>query len=225
MTFNKKIMANAVVASMLIAGAAGPAQAEVDASVGVASTYLWRGLDLGSGTPAVFGDINYSKSGVTAGIWGSSGDTEYGSEYDLYLGYGRSSGKFSYDLTLYNYVYPTGTDEVDQFESVDATLTLGYDKISFSAWVPVGKDNHDGDYIYYTLGGSIGDFGLTLGMHSDAAGIVDCPAGESECSPVHFNVDYSYNENLTFTVSQFIADEPENDDMKFVVSYSMPLGK
>lgn len=232
MKFSKNLLTSAVAASVLTTAAFAPlAQAEVSASVGIASTYLWRGADLGSGTPAVSGDINYSVSGFTAGIWGSSGDTAAGSEYDLYLGYGGSVGDFSYDFTLYNYVYPTGNGydddgETDMFEWVDAAVTVGFGPVSFSAFIPVGKENSSGDYMYYTLGGSVDKFSLTIGLHADDPDlVVGCPEGETECSPVHVNVDYAYNDNLTFTLSQFVADEPVNDDMKFIVSYSLPIGE
>lgn len=244
MRFSKKLLSSAIALSVVSAAAVTPlANAEVSGSVGVASTYLWRGSDLGSGTPAVSGDLNYSTGGFYTGIWGSSGDTYAGTEYDLYVGYGTSFGEddmFSVDASLWNYNYPTGlgylddpeTDVVEQetdfFDLADFVLSLGLGPVALTSYIPVGEGS-SGDYMYLTLGGSVGDFSLTLGLHSENAavgGAVGCPAGTVDtCSPVHINLDYAYNDNLTFTFSQFVADEPENDNLKFVVSYSLPIGE
>ncbi|MDZ7922767.1 MAG: TorF family putative porin [Marinagarivorans sp.] len=238
MKVSKTLLASSV-AAVLSAGFMAPAFAapEVGASVGVASTYLWRGSDLGRGTPAVFGDLNVSAAGFYGGIWGSSGDAAAGTEYDLYAGYGGSVGDFSYGASLWSYNYPTGSGydkdgETDFTDWSDAVVTLGYGPVSFNAYIPVGKGNSSGDYMYYTLGASIGAFSVLVGMHSDAPNVSDGPTGgcsadetSDSCSPVHLNVSYAYNDNLSFTVSQFIADETEADDMKFVVSYTMPLGE
>ena len=51
------------------------AEVEVSASAGVASAYLWRGVNLGNGAAAVFGDITASMGGAYATVWGSSGDS------------------------------------------------------------------------------------------------------------------------------------------------------
>lgn len=237
MKFSKNLLTSAVAASLLASAAVAPvAHAEVAASVGIASTYLWRGYDLGSGTPAVSGDINYSTSGFSAGIWGSSGDTATGSEYDLYVGYGGSVGKFSYGLTLYNYLYPTGPSEADFFDVADAALSLGFGPVTFSAFIPVGKDNSPGDYMYYTLAGSVGAFSVLLGMHADNANATDdtgavtgynCPMDDEDgvCDSMHLDVSYAYNDNLSFTMSQFVVDGSDDDDLKFVVSYSLPIGE
>lgn len=242
MNFTKTLLASSVAASVLAASAfVSTAHAEVSASVGVASTYLWRGYDLGSGVPAVSGDLNYSNSGFYSGVWVSSGDSAAGTEYDLYAGYGGALGDFSYDLSLWSYNYPTGAGysadgETDFTDFSDAVVSLGYGPVAFTAYVPVGKDNSPGDYMYYTLSGSMGDFSLTLGMHQDTGNVVDdlgnvtayaCPSDDEDgvCSPVHINLDYAFNDNLTFTLSQFVADGTDDDDMKFVVSYSMPIGE
>ena len=227
MKLSKTLIASSV-AAVMAAGVMAPVQAEVEvgASVGVASTYLWRGYDLGSGTPAVSGDLNVSAAGFYGGIWGSSGDTSVGSEYDLYVGYGGSAGDFSYDVSVWNYNYPTGSAEIDFADVSDAVVSLGYGPVSFAAYIPVGKDNSSGDYMYYTLGADIGAFSILAGMHADNG---DCPADNTDpdgvCDSIHLNVSYAYNDNLAFTVSQFIADEPEGDDAKFVVSYTLPLGE
>lgn len=226
MKLTRKTLASSIAASVLAASAmVQVAHAEVSASVGVASTYLWRGFDLGSGTPAVSGDLKYSNSGFYTGIWGSSGDTAAGTEYDLFAGYGTSFGADDFvtiDISVWNYVYPTGAGYLDNDETpeleetdigdlTDVVLSIGVGPVAFTYY-----DNVAGvtSYEYYTLGGSIAAFSLLVGMH-------DNPEGDD---PVHVNLSYAYNDNLSFTLSQFVADEPEDDDLKFVVSYSLPIG-
>ena len=60
--------------------------------------YLWRGMDVGNGDPAVFGDITASYGGAYASVWASSGDASAGQEYDVILGYGAEFGKFFFDI-------------------------------------------------------------------------------------------------------------------------------
>jgi uncharacterized protein (TIGR02001 family) len=220
MKFTKNLLTSAVAVSTLAAAAVAPvAQAEVSGSVGVASTYLWRGYDLGSGTPAVSGDLSFSTAGFYTGIWGSSGDTAAGTEYDLYIGYGISfmDDFLSVDVSLWNYNYPTGPGytadgETDFGDLSDLVISLGVGPVAFTMYDNVAGAN---GYVYYTLGGSVGDFSLTVGMHDNVEGE----------DPVHVNLDYAYNDNLTFTLSQFVADESPDDDLKFVVSYSLPIGE
>jgi len=226
MTFNKFALASAIVG--LAMAASSIANAEVSATAGIASTYLWRGLDLGSGTPAVSGELKFSKAGIYSGIWGSSGDEKNGSEYDLTLGYNGAIGDFSYGLGAINYNYPSDA-ETDIGELSDAVLTLGYGPVAFGAYVPVGREDSSGDYMYFTLGASFSAFSILMGVHSSdlaGGGVVGCDEDESsKCTPVHLDFTYAYNDNLSFTFSQFVMDGPADDRLKFVVSYGLPIGE
>src|SRR5690606_33582284 len=85
---HKNFLASAVALSAMASLALTPAaHAEVSASVGASNMYYWRGLDLGGGA-AISADINYSASGFFGGLWTSSGDEGWGTEYDIYAGYG-----------------------------------------------------------------------------------------------------------------------------------------
>lgn len=229
MKLTNNILTGAIASTVLALSALAPvANAEVSASVGIASTYLFRGVDLGTGTPAVSGDLFYSNSGFYTGVWASSGDTAAGTEYDLYAGYSIEAGDFSIDASVWSYNYPTGPSETDFTDVSDFILALGYGPISFSWAEPIGDDNSSGDYRYLTLGASVGKFSLTAGMHLDdengSGGAAPCDAGDAEtCDPIHINLDYAFNDNLTFTLSQFVIDEVADDDLKVVVSYSLPL--
>ena len=94
--------------------------------------------------------------------------------------------------------------------------------MSLSLYEPIGDGTSSGDYRYVALGASFGQFSVTLGTHFDNTA---CPSDDDDgvCDSTHLNLDYAYNDNLTFTFSQFIADEPQGDDLKVVVSYSLPI--
>lgn len=200
---------------------------EIGASAGVASMYLWRGVDLGDGSPAVFGDLTYSVGGAYAGIWGSSGDSTLGNEYDLFAGYGGDIGMFTYDLSVWNYNYSDaglgGVLDVDDDttgELTEVILTLGVGPVTFQYY-----DNIAGasGYEYYTLAGVMGQFTLKAGMHKP---------GVSDSDMTHLDLIYAYNDRLAFTLSKIVDDDTEDDsagidgyddDLKFVVSYSLPI--
>src|SRR5690554_7191731 len=92
--------------------AALPVHAEISASVDVSNLYLFRGLDLSNGSPALAGTLEYEhQSGAYAGIWSSSGDDTLGTEVDFYLGYQGAINDFSYNLSYLNYYYPQTRSE------------------------------------------------------------------------------------------------------------------
>lgn len=213
----KKLLATSIIAASALTGLSNSAMAEMEVagSATVASTYLWRGFDLGSGTPAVSGDVVLSAGGAYGGVWVSSGDTSAGTEFDLFAGYGAEVGGVSIDLSVWNYVYPTGagyTDgdtEIAEFSEV--ILSVGFGPVSFAYYDNVAGGS---GYEYYTASADMGQFSATLGMHDNVDGD----------DPVHLTVSYAYNDNFTLTASQFVADEDGvDDDLQFVVSYSLPF--
>lgn len=214
MNTSKKVLASAIAASLAVSALAPVANAEVGASVGVASSYLWRGIDLGrgAGTPAVSGDLNVSSNGFYAGVWASSGDAAGGTEYDLYGGYGNSVGEFSYDISLWSYQYPTlpAEDQPGIGDLMEAVIALGYGPVTATYYHGL-QDLGDVDYWYATLDATFGAFNVKYGQHSDDMS--------------HLDLSYSYNDNLAFTLSQVVnnPDDGYDDDLNVVVSYSIPI--
>ncbi len=225
----KKLTKAIALAGVMTTGLTGAqlAQAEVDvsASAAVASMYLWRGLDLGNGSPAVSGDITLSTGGAYATMWTSSGDSAAGNEYDLAVGYGGEMEGFSYDVSVWTYVYPSaGNFEEDAdtsgntFDLSELIVSLGYEGASFSYYYPVSSNPND--YSYLTLGYGMGAFSATAGVT-----MVEDDAGE-DAGYTHLDLSYAYNDNLSFTASKVVAEDEEDsydDDLKFVVSYSLPI--
>ena len=225
MKFNKSLLAGAVATAAITAGTFAPvANAEVSASVGVASTYLWRGFDLGTGVPAVSGSLDYAESGFYAGIWGSSGDTSAGTEYDLYAGYGAEFGDFFFDVSVVNYLYPTGAfaEEESFGDFVEGIVSIGYGPVSFTYYDNLvgAEEGEEGryaaveDYYYYSLAVEFGAFSAAYGKHE-----------EGFDNDSHLDLSYAYNDNLAFTVSIPVDNDADEDTREpfFVVSYSMPI--
>ncbi len=221
-----KPLSASIAAAVLAAAAFAPAaNAEISASAAVSSMYLWRGIDLGDGSPAVSGDLKYSAGGFYTGIWGSSGDNGLGNEYDLFAGYGGEIGGFSYDLSVWNYNYSdefTGTGPTpaqdDTFgEMTDVVLTLGYGPVSFAIYDQVAGGAED--YAYYTLSAAFDKFSAKVGFH-------DYKSEDDGSDMTHIDLGYAFNSNLSFTLSKVVDEQEEDaydDDLMFVVSYSLPI--
>lgn len=212
-----------VVSASLLLAHTTQAEVDVSASAAIANMYLWRGQDLGEGSAAVSGDLTVGMGGAYAGVWTSSGDSTLGQEYDLYLGYGGEAGDFSYDVSAWTYVYP-GNDEENgrgnTFEASDLIVSLGYGPVSAAYYYVLAGDENAS---YATLGGEMGSFSATLGfqMHSE----------DDSAEYTHLDLSYAYNDNLSFTLSKIVAQDADLDkgeegfdeDMKVVVSYSLPI--
>ena len=230
MKFTKKAIVSVITAATMSAAAMAPvANAEVSASVGVASTYLWRGMDLGSVTPAVSGSLDYTAGLFYTGVWASSGDTLNGTEYDLYAGLGGEAGSFTYDVSLWTYSYPTGGAHEDlgtPGKLAEAVVSLGFGPVS-ATYIQnvVTPGDGDGDYSYLSIGAEFGKFSVTAGQHFEGAG-----------DYTHVDLGYAYNDNLAFTVvlpvagDEYDADDgagllaqTDRQDPTFVVSYSLPI--
>lgn len=209
----KSMLLGSLVSGTLAIGALAvpAAQAEVSASAGVSNMYLWRGYDLGSGDPAVSGDLSVSsESGFYAGIWGSSGDATLGNEYDLYAGWGGDFGSMSADVSVWSYAYPTS--DIGPGEIVDLVVSLSGGPVTATLYELIEGDTSDDEYRYFTVGVEKGKFSALVGHHSY----------EASDDATHLDLGYAYNDNLSFTVSDFISGE-DDLDAKFQVSYSFDI--
>ena len=232
------------------------ADVDVSASAGVASAYLFRGVDLGDGNAAVFGDITASAGGAYASVWASSGDAELGSEYDLILGYGMEMGDFSVDAGVVNYLYPSddASDSIGDFSEV--YLNIGFGAVGFSYSDNVAGGN---GYEYYALSAEHGSFSAVLG-YADIQDKAEFLGEKADADYTHLDITYAYNDNLSFTISKVVDFDDDldannsgnleaaataadvatgggstaaadqfsdltfiDDDLLFVVSYSLPI--
>jgi hypothetical protein len=206
----------------LVATTTTQAEVEVAASASVANLYLWRGTDLGApGVPAISGDLSVSSGGAYAGVWTSSGDTTYGQEYDVFVGYGMETGDVALDISYWAYVYPgaEGDDIADLHEIV---ASAAYKGASLGVYYNIDQDEDtETDYIYTTLGYGVDKFSATYGMttYSDT----------EDADYAHLDLSYAYNDNISFTLSQVVSSDNSEEDggpdrsPLVVVSYSLPI--
>jgi hypothetical protein len=213
-TFNKTLIAASL--ATLGMAAAPAALANVEASATVATSYLWRGLDLGTGTGSISADAVYSTGGLSAGVWVGSGDTGAGTEYDLFASYGGELGALGYSIGYAEYNYPTKDSDgnaANGFASAEDSEEYIY-SLSYAGVSATHYDAKDGNGSYNTLGFDLAGFGVLLGDHDRA---------NSEMS--HLDLSYGVNDSLTFTVSTVLtSNAPANEaDTTVVASYSLPF--
>jgi len=215
-----KVLTSSIAVAVLSLTLTPAAYAEVSASVGIANKYLWRGLDLGNGSAAVSGDLKYTATnGLYTGIWGSSGDSTNGSEYDLYAGWGGKLGAVNLDASIWSYNYPSS--DIDPGELTDLVLSAGVGSFTGTLYEAIQGDD-DNDYRYVTLGYDLGKINATVGIHDFA---------ETDGNPAHLQLGYNYNDNVSFAVSQFLSDDDSDagstigadNDAQFLVSYSVDI--
>lgn len=220
-----------VLATAMTAGLAATSatHAEVSASAGVASSYLWRGQNLGNGSPAVSGSLDYShESGAYAGAWVSSGDSGLGTEYDLYVGFAGEVGDLSYDVGYVSYIYPSQSEEaVDAGDATSTADELGDVSEVYLGLSMVGVDfttyynDNGGDYVYNTLGYGMDKFYGLVGVNTDLE-------DDGHSAYTHIDLTYAYNDNVSFTVSKMVATSDKTNvsastSPEFVVSYTLPI--
>jgi hypothetical protein len=221
-TFNKTLIAAATITTFGLAAA--PAAVSLEASASIATSYLWRGLDLGSGTPALSADVSTTTGGLTAGLWVSSGDTGSGTEYDLYVNYAGSVGGLDYSVGAARYNYPTGgwDGEVAGFEGSDATDVI-YSLSYMGVTATVYDADDAGDSQYNTISFDLGPVSVLLGDHDEVeTELSDGSMFLAEMS--HMDLTYSVNDSLSFTVSSVISSNLASEtDTTVVASYTLPF--
>ena len=237
-----------VLSAVGLLAVAGAANAEVSGSMAIASSYHWRGFDLGSGTPAISGELKYSAGGFYVAGWASSGDTTGGTELDLYAGYGGSVGDFSYDISYISYMYPTGAFKTEETLGKFAEVIgkVGFGPIGlFLNYNVAGASKSDlingvpryafgeGEYMYYGISATFGAFSAVLAKHDekvfDGTNFVSATkaAPGATGDATHLDLTYAYNDNLSFTVSGILDSKLGDAEPKpkLVVAYSVPFGQ
>ena len=116
--------------------------AQFDFSADLVSRYVWRGLDFGQ-SPAFQPDINFEKSGVSFGAWGSyaldaSPSAQAGNELDFYIGYSEEiMDGHSIGATVIDYTFPVSganSDGSNQYTDITDFSEGGSHTIEVSAF-------------------------------------------------------------------------------------------
>lgn len=114
-------------ALLITAAGTARAEAEISASVTLASDYSFRGVSQTTRDPAIQGGFEVAwDSGFYLGTWASN--VSFGitsQELDLYVGYGGDiDDEWSYDVTYIRYEYPSAGSELD-YNEVGGSLSWG----------------------------------------------------------------------------------------------------
>jgi len=122
----KHTIISTLIASTAVLSTAASAN-EIQANVGLATDYVFRGFSQTDEQPAISGGFDYEfDNGVSIGTWASNVDfgSDTSAEIDLYAGYGfELSGNTTLDLTYVYYVYPDETDSLN-YSEFQASLGL-----------------------------------------------------------------------------------------------------
>ena len=198
----------------------------LSANVAATSNYLWRGVSQTNDAAAISGGIDYAnESGFYAGTWASNIDfgDDASAELDFYLGFsGQLNEDVSYDVGYIYYAYPDSAeaDSSNEYDFGEIYGSLSYSYFSLSA--SYGVNNDDGAqfadsslYISADAEFEVAD-GLTLAFH-----LGDYSYDDSMIAKDYNDYGVSLSKGgFTFAVSDTDMD---NDDMKFVVSYSVDI--
>ncbi len=127
-------------------------------------------------------------------------------------GFGGEAGGVSYDISYWNYLYnedctgDAATDSCDAGEN-DASeyvLSVGYDPVTFTAYINADAPTSDDEYTYYTLDAGFGKFNVQYGVWDFNA------AGANNYS--HITVSYAATDELSFAVSKASNDSGYEND-------------
>ena len=213
-TFNKTLIAAATITTFGLAAA--PAAVSLEASASIATSYLWRGQELGNGQAALAVDLSGSTGALSYGLWISSGDGQDGmegdelqqgsTEYDVYVSYAGSAGDIGYSIGYANYNYPSAGVDFHEDGSAEYVYGLSYGPASVTLF-----DNTDTDYEYTVIGYEAGAFSFAYGDADDVGDDDDY---------THFDVTFAVNDSLSVTFSDRDVD---GADTVIAATYTLPF--
>ncbi len=216
---------------------AGTVQAqEWSANVGMANSYIWRGLTQSINDPAVSGGIDVAyDNGFYAGTWASNvsyaADDVFSYEHDLYAGFSGESGEIAWDVGYLYYNY----DPEAKFDFSEIYGSIGVGGFTLGAYVLANTEADEGPgqdfgfgeatYFYADYAVEISE-GLELGFHIGRhAGDFNEAFNGVPGNYIDYNVSLS-KDGFSFMITDTDLDDVgpdalDNDEIKFVVSYSM----
>ena len=154
-----------------LASAAAVAQAEVTATLGVNSSYMFRGIELADGN-TTYAQLGFDMAGLSVGVTvtdsdgtagGNAGPVGANTETDIAIGYTASvlGTDVSLSYTDYEYNFGNGNDGEGQTE-----FAVGITASGLAITYIDGEDTltgQDVDYDVLTLGYTVGNVDITLG--------------------------------------------------------------
>ena len=210
---------------------------ELTANAGATNNYIWRGLTQSENEAAVSGGVDYAAdNGFYIGTWASNvsyapGDV-FSYEHDIYFGYSGEAGSVSYDVgyLYYNYDKEAEFDFGEIYGSFSVGgFTLGANIVT-NTEADEGPDQDFGfgetiyvyaDYVIELESGA--EVGFHIGSH-------DGDFNEAFNGVPEGYIDYGVSlskDGFSFAVTGTDLDDTptpdnlDNDEIKFVVSYTM----
>jgi uncharacterized protein (TIGR02001 family) len=204
---NSRILSLAAAGILL---SAGTVQAdEWSANFGASNNYIWRGLTQTVNEAAISGGIDYaSDSGFYVGTWASNvsyaADDVYSYEHDLYAGFAGEVGGISYDLGYLYYNYDAEA-EFD-FGELYGSISIGAFTFGLNVLANTEADESPGQ-----------DFGF-----GEASYLYGVPGDYT-----NYNVSIG-KDGFSFMITSTDLDDAgpdalDNDDIKFVIGYSLDI--
>lgn len=189
-----------IAAALVLAAAAGAANAGVSSTWTLASDYDYRGITQTAQDPAVQASIDYvHDSGWYLGAWGSNvdlGDLDVDYEIDVYSGFtGKTAGEIGWDVGLLYYTY---------HDDSDLNFVEVYGALSYS-WFK-GKLSYSNDF------GGDSTSGNTPAWYFDGSATVPLPANFSALA----HVGYSFGD--------YWDDLKQVDAGRPYIDYSLGVG-
>lgn len=222
------------------------ASAQLSGNVSMTNNYIWRGLTQTTNEPAVQGGLDYAaESGFYLGTWTSNvqyaSDDEYSYEHDMYFGLAGEAGGISYDVgyLYYNYDSNAGFD----FGEIYGTIGMGNFSASLYLLANAEPDEGPGQDFgfaqasYLSLDYSIplasgAELGLHAGFHE--GDFAEAFNGVTD-SYMDFAISIAKDGLAAAITTTTLGDDDDgdgfvdfasmpardNDEIKFVISYSL----
>ena len=236
-----------LVTGIALLSATSLAHAEFSGNINISNNYIWRGLTQTNDEPAISGGLDWAHdSGFYIGTWVSNvqyaSDDAFSYEHDIYAGYAGEYNGVSYDIGYLYYNY----NEEAKFDFSEIYASLGYGGFSATAFVfvhtqadatPLVADAEDFANSYYIsldYGFEIPqlegwEFGLHGGYHEgDFVDLFNFSGGAGPVVDSYFDYNASISKGgFSFMVSGTDLNAGDtgpslnNDDLKFVVGYSV----
>ena len=226
-----KKMTKSLVAAAVLAATSTAAMAEVSMNVGVTSNYLFRGVSASADNAAVSGGIDYNhESGLYAGMWASTLDTDVGEELDYYVGYAGEAAGIGYDVSLIAITYPQQEDW--DYTELAVSGSYSYFTAGFAATIASDVPETAGaaeafieDDLYYYISAEVPlEKDFTLGLTAGNYTFEDDGVAGAELDYKHYQIALSKGDITVAYDATDIDDDPttayKEDAAHFTVSWS-----
>lgn len=188
-----------------LASTAAVAQAEVTASLGVNSSYMFRGAEMADGN-TTYANLGFDLAGLAVGITVTDSDggaaMDANTETDIAIGYTMNLMGTDLRLSYTDYSYEFAGNDARDGEG-QTEFAVGITASGLSIDYVDGEDTLSGadiDFDVLTLGYTVGNVGITLGqVDSDDAAVGEYNYYEISTGTELFGLDASVTVTNTFS--------------------------